>query len=91
MVHKSLYLFSMCGAVAWWLEHQTVNREDRGLSLPAAVEKLEQLHPTLLVSSTRDTKSCWSLLPGVYTTGSKGHTQGRRVACRGLTLICDCV
>ena len=33
------------------------------------------VHPTLLVSFGRDTKSRWSLLPGVYARGSKrSHT-----------------
>ena len=43
------------------------------------------VHPTLLVSFGRDTKSRWSLLPGVYARGSKrSHTGGKCVTCRGL-------
>ena len=40
------------GAVAQWLEHQTVNQKDRGLNPPTAVSKLGQFQsPTLPVSS----------------------------------------
>ena len=43
------------------------------------------VHPTLPVSFGRETKSRWSLLPGVYTRGSKrSHTGGKYVTCRGL-------
>ena len=43
------------------------------------------VHPTLPVSIGRDTKSRWSLLPGVYARGSKrSHTGGKSVTCRGL-------
>ena len=43
------------------------------------------VHPTLLVSFGRDTKSRWSLLPGVYARGSKrSHTGGKCVTCCGL-------
>ena len=43
------------------------------------------VHPTLLVSFGRDTKSRWSFLPGVYARGSKrSHTGGKCVTCRGL-------
>ena len=42
------------------------------------------VHPTLPVSFGRDTKSRWSLLPGVYARGSKiSHTRGKCVTCRG--------
>ena len=43
------------------------------------------LYPTLPVSFGRDTKSCWSLLSGVYARGSeRSHTGGKCVTCRGL-------
>ena len=43
------------------------------------------IHPTLPVSFGRDTKSSWSLLPGVYASGSKrSHTGGKCVTSRGL-------
>ena len=43
------------------------------------------VHPTLPVSFGTDTKSSWSLLPGVYARGSKrSHTGGKCVTCRGL-------
>ena len=35
------------GAIVGWLEHQTLNREDRGLNPLAAVSKLGFVHPTL--------------------------------------------
>ena len=37
------------------------------------------VRPTLSVSFGRDTKSCWSLLPGVYARGIKDPTQGVNV------------
>ena len=46
------------------------------------------VHPTLLVSFGRDTKSRWSLLPGVYARGSKrSHTGGKCVTCCGLRVV----
>ena len=43
------------------------------------------VHPTLLVSFGRDTKSRWFLLPGVYARGSKrSNTGGKCVTCCGL-------
>ena len=37
------------------------------------------VHPNLPVSFGRDTKSCWSLISGVYARGSKYPTQGVNV------------
>ena len=46
------------------------------------------VHPALLVSFGRDTKSHWSLLPGVYARGSKrSHTGGKCVTCCGLRVV----
>ena len=48
------------------------------------------VHPTLLVSFGRDTKSCWSLLPGVYARGrgsKRSHTGGKCVTCCGLRVV----
>ena len=43
------------------------------------------VHPTLPMSFGRDTKSRWSLLPGVYARGSKqSHRGSKCVTCCGL-------
>ena len=52
-VHRSTYgkMFELSsnagklrGAVVYWFEHPTVNREDGGSILPAAISKLVQFH-----------------------------------------------
>ena len=66
------------------VELRTVNQEDQSLSSHAVMGNF--VHPTLPVSSKRNTKSSWSLVPGVYARGSKrSHTGKWRKICCGLT------
>ena len=41
------------------------------------------LHPTLPVSFGGDTKSCWSVLSGVYASGSNVYTDSDQKECKG--------
>ena len=44
------------------------------------------VHPTLPVYFRRDSKSRWSLLPGVYARGSQiSHTGGKCITCPGVS------
>ena len=55
-----------------------VNLEDQGSSPPAFRNLRNLVHSTLPMSFGRDTKSRWSLLPGVYARGSKrSHPGGK--------------
>ena len=67
------------------VEHRTFGRGDRGSKSPAAVSNLGNfVHHTLPVSFGRDTKSRWTLPPGVYARRSKmSHTGCKCVTCRG--------
>ena len=51
------------------------------MSPPTAVSKLggNFVHPTSLLSFGKDSKSCWSLLPGVYARGNKRSHKGVNV------------
>ena len=86
------------------LQRRTFGRGDRGSKPPVAERRTFRskvqnhllpfqnlgkfVHPTLLVSFGRDTKSRWSLLPGVYARGSKrSHTGGKCVTCCGLRVV----
>ena len=66
---------------------RSLNWQNRSISCTtAAISKLRQFTPHLPVSFGRDTKSRWSLLSGVYASGSKrSHTGGICVTCSGLT------
>ena len=74
---------------AWWasgLERRTGDRMALG-SNPAGTTSLRNfgnsVYSTLPMSFQGDTKSCWSLLSGVYARGSKrSHTDGKRVTFR---------
>ena len=68
------------------VERRTFGRRDRVQNHLLPFQNLGKfVHPTLLVSFGRDTKSRWSLLPGVYARGSKrSHTGGKCVTCCGL-------
>ena len=61
-----------------WLDHLPVDQEDDGLIPPLPFRSLGNfVHPTLPVSSGRDSKSCWSLLSGVGARGSKRSHAGK--------------
>ena len=67
-----------------WLEHLTGDQEDGGSIPPTAVSKLGQFRsPHFACALGRDSKSHWSLLPGVYAKGSKrSHIGDKFVTCR---------
>ena len=84
--------FDTWGALVKWLEHLTVDQEGGGLIPPLPFRRLGNfvhptlftplcsphfVHPTLPVSFRRCTKSCWSLLSGVYARGSKRSHAGK--------------
>ena len=68
------------GARGCVVECRTLSHVDRSSKPPTGtvVSKHGQfLHPSLSVIFGRDTKSRWSLLPGVYFRGRKTHHKGK--------------
>ena len=61
------------------VEHRAFGRSDRGSKPPKPFRSLGNfIHPTLPVSFSKDSKSLWSLLSGVYARGSKISHAGKR-------------
>ena len=60
------------------VERQAFGQRDQGLKPPPPFQSLGNfVHPTLPVSFRRDSKSCWSLLSGVYARRNKRSHAGK--------------